>query len=53
MPASTFTIAVGKWQEAKSLPHNYEEQKSEEPGAESYQWVISLTLACDRKLFVL
>ncbi|KAM9475664.1 aminopeptidase O isoform 2-T3 [Clarias gariepinus] len=29
MPASTFTIAVGKWQEAKSLPHNQEEGKSE------------------------
>ncbi|XP_058245337.1 aminopeptidase O isoform X2 [Hemibagrus wyckioides] len=35
MPASTFTIAVGKWQEAKSLPHNHEEVKSEEPCAKS------------------
>lgn len=37
MPASTFTIAVGKWQETKSLPHNYKEKKSEEPCAESDQ----------------
>ncbi|TTH08275.1 Aminopeptidase O [Bagarius yarrelli] len=29
MPASTFTIAVGKWQEAKSLPHNHEDLKCE------------------------
>ncbi|XP_053481022.1 aminopeptidase O isoform X2 [Ictalurus furcatus] len=35
MPTSTFTIAVGKWQEAKSLPHNHEEGKSEEPCAKS------------------
>ncbi|XP_060738148.1 aminopeptidase O [Tachysurus vachellii] len=35
MPASTFTIAVGKWQEAKSLPHNHEEVKSEEPCTKS------------------
>lgn len=53
MPTSTFTIAVGKWQEAKSLPHNHEEGKSEEPCAKSDRWVISLTLACNGKLFVL
>ncbi|XP_060787902.1 aminopeptidase O isoform X2 [Neoarius graeffei] len=35
MPASTFTIAVGKWQEAKSLPHNHEEEKSEESWTKS------------------
>ncbi|KAI5614025.1 aminopeptidase O [Silurus asotus] len=31
MPASTFTIAVGKWQEVKSLLCNSEEGKSEVP----------------------
>lgn len=53
MPASTFTIAVGKWQEAKSLPHNHEEGKSEESCTKSDRWVLSLTLACDVKLFAL
>ncbi|XP_036434254.1 aminopeptidase O isoform X2 [Colossoma macropomum] len=33
MPASTFTIAVGKWQEARVSAHNLEEGESEEPCA--------------------
>lgn len=41
MPASTFTIAVGKWQEAKPLPHNNEKQKREEPRVKSDWWVIT------------
>ncbi|KAL6458827.1 hypothetical protein MHYP_G00322990 [Metynnis hypsauchen] len=33
MPASTFTIAAGKWQEARVRAHNLEEGESEEPYA--------------------
>ncbi|XP_072537952.1 aminopeptidase O [Salminus brasiliensis] len=34
MPASTFTIAVGMWQEARAGAPNLEEGKNEEPSAE-------------------
>ncbi|TSL10196.1 Aminopeptidase O [Bagarius yarrelli] len=38
MPASTFTIAVGKWQEAKSLPHNHEDLKCEKSDGRNLDW---------------
>lgn len=34
MPASTFTIAVGTWQEAKTLPDKHEEWKEDGRSAE-------------------
>ncbi|XP_017570258.1 aminopeptidase O [Pygocentrus nattereri] len=55
MPASTFTIAAGKWQEARVRVHNLEEGESEEPCATltcrgmTYTGSQPTDQSCDRK----